>query len=148
MPQEQLRGAIGDMSILGKQHPIAHPYAKGKAIDLGATPLGTGATSTADLVTTGFATLIALWRIGNATTPATALGDLTAFISPYEDDGSTVFPTAATPDLVVVAAALSGNFAVAGRRYTLGGIDKVKISLTNNNAGGLQGARAVYFLQK
>lgn len=149
----QLTGAL-DPTEMGGQFAISHPFAKGKVINLGVTPLGAGSNTSADLVTTGYQYLTLLARLGNATTPAGAAGDLTLNLAAYEDDGTTVFPggltgaAGITADQVIRAAALSGNFAQVGNRYILGGIDKVSVKLTNNNIGALQGATAVYFLQK
>src|SRR5258706_10628260 len=62
-----------DPPLVWQQQPGDHVYASGKAINLGASTLAAAATSTVDLVTAGYQSALLLARIGNATTPATAL---------------------------------------------------------------------------
>ena len=126
-----------------------HPYTKGKAIDLGASTIaGGGGTSAVDLVTAGYQWLTCFAKLGNATTPAGAAGDVGLGVSAYEDDGVTQTIVWMTNDLNVANASLNSGIAYIGRRYNLAGIDKVRIFLQNNNAGALQGGRVVYYLQK
>lgn len=124
---------------------------KGKLVDLGVATLAAGASQQGDLDTSGYTTMIVLARLGNATTPATAAGDLGIFISAWEADGVSTFPApsgfALTPSATLIAAALSGSVAFAAFRYDIMGIDKIHYQLKNNNVGALQGARLDYYLQ-
>lgn len=143
-----------DPPLQWSQVPLDHPYASGKAINLGVTTLGAAATSTVDLVTAGFQSAYLLARIGNGTTPATALGDLALTVLAYEDDGTTLFPggVAAGAPLVAtstpIAAALTSPAAYVAQTFDLKGIDKLKLNLKNNNVAALQGATIVYYLFK
>lgn len=144
----QIRGTSADSIEVGGQYPISHPYAKGKAFDLGVSTIASGGAAFADLVTVGFAVVTIFWRIGNATTPATASGDINGYLNVYEDDGTVLYAVGLTPDFAPVAATLSGSTAYQAKRYLLNGVDKVRVNLQNNNAAPLQGGRAVYYLQK
>lgn len=124
-----------------------HPYAKGKAVNLGSTPLAAAGQSVGDVVTAGYSTITVLSRIGNGTTPATASGDIAGGLLMFEDDGTTLSPSTLSATQLRIAT-LSGSVAWQVNQYPLGGIDKVRIVVQNNNAGALQGATAVYFLQK
>lgn len=154
MTSTTLLTGVNDPTVLGQQFPVDHPYAKGKIINNGATTLAASGVAVADLATAGFTTLVVSFRLGNATTPATASGDITAGVTPYEDDGvtlpngGTTTTAILTPDVVLRAATLQTNVAFYIARYVLGGMDKVKVSILNNNAVALQGATATYFLQK
>lgn len=146
----QLIGTNADPVEIHQQFPLSHPFAKGKAINNGATTVAASGTVTADLITVGYVTLEILFRLGNATTPATAAADLNGFLQAYEDDGSTIFGGGGVivPDVTQAAAILASNVAYIAKRYVLGGKDKVRVAIINNNVAALQGATAVYFLQK
>lgn len=124
---------------------------KGKVINLGSGTIVAGGNVQADLDVTGYSTLIVLARIGNGTTPATAAGDISYSVVAYEDDGVTLFPAGQVlginADLALRAASLSGNVAWKADRYSLGGIDKVRVALVNNNVAPLQGGTVIYYLQ-
>lgn len=143
-----------DPPIQASQVPLDHPYASGKAINLGAATLAAAATSTVDIVTAGFQSIALLARIGNATTPATALGDLILTAMAYEDDGTTPFPggvaggTALIATSTPIAAALTTSVAYIAQTFNVFGIDKLKLNLKNNNVAALQGATIVYYLFK
>lgn len=141
----QLRGVTADAIELGSQYPISHPYAKGLLSNLGSTPLAATAELTVDLVTIGYASLIVLARLGNATTPASATADLNQYVLPYLPDG-----TLHAQGLIPVrnGAVLSPGVAWRTQSILLEGVEKVSVRLVNLNAGALQGARLDYFLQK
>lgn len=121
-----------------------------KIINNGAATLGAGATAWADLNVVGFSTLTVVFRIGNATTPATAAGDCNAGIGYYEDDGVTMVPPLGAaymlPDTTVRAATLTGSYSYSVLRYNVASLSKVRVQLTNNNVAALQGATAVVYL--
>lgn len=129
-----------------------HGFAKGRAVDLGSTTLANGGFAVADLETAGFNTLTVLYRIGNATTPATAATDAVAVATFYEDDGTTLFPAGVAaniiPDVTVRAASLSGSTAFIAWRFYLRGIDRVRVGISNLNASPLQGATVIYYLAR
>jgi hypothetical protein len=134
------------------QYAITHPFAKGKAINGGATPLAAAGSLTADLDCTSWQSLLILARIGNGATPATALGDLGLTVTPFEDDGTTLFPSGfaggipLVPVATPIVAALSAPVAYVAQKFDLLGLDKVRIAVKNNNVAGLQGATAIYEL--
>lgn len=121
-----------------------------KAINNGVTVLGAAAGAQADVNTDGFNWLTVAFRIGNATTPATAATDINGGVSMYEDDGVTAVPPNGaaylTPDLTVRAQTLAAPYAFLVQRYNVAGMTRVRVNIVNNNAGGLQGATAVVFL--
>lgn len=127
-------------------------YIKGKAVNLGSTTLGAGTAVTADLDTAGYSVLVVMFRIGNATTPATAAGDCTASVHFYEDDGTTLFPAGIvagiSSDFSLRSASLTSNVAYISTRYNIAGVDKVQLRLTNSNVAPLQGATITYFLSR
>jgi hypothetical protein len=117
-----------------------------RPIDKQTTTTGAAGTQTVDVVTTGFNTMTVIARIGNAATPATALGDVAVTVQAYDDLGVLVpinLPVAITSPANVLAANVANALAV----YSLFGIEKVKITLTNNNAGALQNANVVVALK-
>lgn len=134
---------------------LAGAYLKGKVINNGTTTVAAGGTVQADLDTAGWNTLIVMFRIGNGTTPATASTDLSnPAVVPYEDDGvtlwngGTVNNNGMSPDLTVRSATLTSNVAYVAFRYSVVGIDKVRVAITNNNVAALQGATAIYYLSR
>lgn len=148
----QLRGTSADAIELAAQYAISHPFAKGKTINLGVATIGAGNAATADLDVAGYKYLTVLGRIGNATTPAAASGDLAVSICPYEDDGVTMFPPAVqatlAADTTIRAASFTAPYAYIALRFLVAGLDKVLTKIQNNNAGALQGGTLAYFLQK
>lgn len=148
----RLIGTSADPAETGSQFSITHPYAKGKAINNGVTTIAAAGNIAADLVTTGYQWLFVLARLGNATTPATAAGDISYSVCAYEDDGTTLFPSSQVAginaDFAARVATLTSSFAWKADRYNLGGIDKVRIVLVNNNVAPLQGGTVIYYLQK
>lgn len=141
-----------DPPVQQSRVPLDHPYASGKAINLGVTPLTAAATSTVDLVVAGYQSMLLLGRIGNVTTPATALGDLILTVMGYEDDGTTKFPggvaagAALAATSTPIAAALTTNVAYTAQTFDLKGFDKLNLNLKNNNVANLQGATLIYYL--
>jgi hypothetical protein len=132
--------------------PVDHAYAKGKVVSLGTTPLvGGGGIASANLVTAGYQWLFLIARIGNATTPATAAGDIGVFASAADDDST--FPLvidswSSDGTVVTRAPTLNGNTAFTVKRINLAGVDFVRVNLQNNNVAALQGGTAIYYLQK
>jgi hypothetical protein len=127
--------------VLGQEVPVAHAYAKGKTHN--AVSLPAGNIASADLTTTGYDTLTVLWRMTGG-----AAGDLTGWVVPYEDDGTTVWSNGnVLPNETTTAAALAGGVVYLVRTYKLRGIDKVAVRAQNNNVGA-QTLTAIYFLQK
>lgn len=90
-----------------------------------------GATSAVDLVVSGWPTLLLAVRM-----TASVVGDITVAVQPYEDDGTTLFaqnlPTQATG---TVAAAVVGGVVRLQNAYSLLGVSKVNVQITNNHAG-------------
>jgi hypothetical protein len=128
---------------------------KGRAFNLGSTTLAANASLQADLDTAGFSQLLVMARIGNASTPATAAGDLGLFISYYEDDGTTLFPAplatgfSVTASAQIVSAALSAPVAFTAVRFDLAGVDKVHFQLKNmNGTTAFQGASLSWYLKR
>lgn len=122
-------------------------------VDNQTTTLGSTSTVTADVDVSGYSVLTVLYRIGNATTPATAAADLTPALTVYEEDGTTIFPGGAVgfgiaSDANIRTANLGSNIAFIGHRYNVVGIDKVQVRITNNNVAPLQGAKAIAYLQR
>lgn len=112
------------MAIVG-----SHVYSQQKTHN--AVVIAFGATSAADLVTTGFQTLLLAARM-----TAGAASDLAVAVQPYEDDGTTLFAqNLPTQTIGTVAAALSGGVSRLQNAYSLLGVSKVNIQITNNHAG-------------
>jgi hypothetical protein len=126
-------------------------FAKGKLINMGVATIGSGVSAVASLVTAGYQWLTCIARIGNATTPAAALGDCNFGLGLFEDDGTTTVPPNSGAfsgvDLTVIPAAFTTPYAFRGLRYNLAGLDMVRAILNNANAGALQGGTVTYFLQ-
>jgi hypothetical protein len=115
----------------------SHDFQKGKTQD--AVSILTGASSSVDLITTGYERLDLLARMG-----ATAAGDLVVAVFAYEDDGTTLFAQALPTDQAV-AAVLTSSVSRLQATYKLGGIDKVSVKVTNGNAS-TQIATVTYYL--
>lgn len=117
-----------------------------RPIDKGVLTVGAAGTAVADVATVGYMQMAVIARIGNATTPATALADVSVSVQAYDDAGVLVpinLPVAATSPANVLATNVANALSV----YNLYGIEKVKVTLTNNNVAALQAANVVVALK-
>jgi hypothetical protein len=148
----ELQSATDTIPISADAVALAHIYSKGKAINLGVATIASGANVAADIITVGFVSMVIQARIGNATTPATAAADISYSLVPYEDDGTTLFPAGQAlgmnARLALRGVSLGTNVAFKADLFDLGGVDKIRVFLVNNNVGALQGGTVIYYLQK
>lgn len=92
---------------------------------------GTGTTNTVDLDTRSLSELTIVWKLNGTVTPA----DLTVAVHPYDELGTRVGVD--LPQIAKTDPASDGANVVAARTYDVGGIEKVQVRSTNNNAGSL-----------
>lgn len=99
---------------------------------LSAQAVGTGATATADLDVRRLRTLTVYYRLAGTVT----VGDLTVN-DPLPFDSKGAVMTVGIPPELTTAAAVAGADVVAVRRYDVAGVERLRLSAKNNNAGSL-----------
>lgn len=99
---------------------------------LSGSAVGTGATGTVDLDVRRLGTLTVAYKLAGTVTT----GDLTPNDPvPYDAFGTLL--TVGLPPEATTAVAVSGSDVVAIRRYDVSGVEKLRLSAKNNNAGSL-----------
>lgn len=94
--------------------------------------VGTGATGSVDVDTRRLGTLTVAYKLAGTVTT----GDLTPNDPlPFDQNGTVL--TVGLPPEAVTAVAVSGADVVAIRRYDVSGVEKVRLTAKNNNAGTL-----------
>lgn len=125
-----LHGAIGG----------GHPNAKGKLAN--AVSIASGQALSFDLAVAGFKAMALLYSLTGAATT-----DLATGCQPYLDDDATPF-VRGLPNAVVQGPTIAAGVITQISTYQdVFGVEKVKVGVTNNNAGP-QTLTIVYFLQK
>lgn len=94
--------------------------------------VGTGATGSADLDVRRLGVLTVAFKLAGTGT----VGDLTPN-DPLPFDAAGAVMTVGLPPEATTAVAVSGSDVVAIRRYDVSGVEKVRLSAKNNNAGSL-----------
>lgn len=118
----------------------SHSYSQQKTHN--AVVIAFGATSAVDLPVQGFQTLLLAVRM-----TASVTGDLTVAVQAYEDDGTTLFAqNLPTQAIGTVAVAVVGGVARQQNAYSLLGISKVNVQITNNHAGPETATAIAYLL--
>lgn len=104
-----------------------------------AQPVGTGATIAGAVDTRRLGTITVAFTLLGTTTPA----DLTVNDpTPYDATGAQLSVT--LPPVSSVAAVSDGANVVALRTYNVGGIEKLRFSAKNNNAGTLNLSATIF----
>lgn len=81
--------------------------------------------------------LTVIGKLGSAGTPAGAVTDINVFVNPYLEDDSqptNIAGVGLSADATTTSAAVVAGVIWQVRRFRLGGVQKVKISLQNANA--------------
>jgi hypothetical protein len=91
--------------------------------------IGTGANNDTDILTQGVSTLVVQVDMTGG-----AAGDLTVQVLPFEIDAVTLMGVAIAP-VTSTGPTLSGGHVYYTAQYDVTAYDKVRIRITNNNAG-------------
>lgn len=100
-----------------------------KGSQAGVAIAGGGANNDTDILCVDRSTLVVQVDMTGA-----AVGDLGVQLNPYEADNATIMPVS-IPPIRTIGPNLSGGHDYFYAEYDVSGLDKVRLRITNNNAG-------------